>query len=360
LPTPPTEDGSADLSYILGVADALGPLLKRYSVIIDKSTVPVGTAEQVRARITAHSRVAFDVASSPEFFREGLAVQDFMEPDRIVVGVSSTRAKKVIAKLYEPLTKCGHPIFYMEERSAELVKYASNTFLATKITFMNEIANLCEKLGANVDDVRLGVGSDTRIGPRFLDAGIGYGGSCFPKDVQALLHTAQSYDYEFNILETVIALNDKQRRRLQQKILEHFGNDVRGKVFALWGLAFKPDTDDIRQSVSLQIIEDLVAQGAKIQAYDPQAMDNVRRLLGQSEQLSFADDKFAALVGADALVVATAWPQFARAPLAQIKASLNQPVVFDGRNMYELDAMRRHGFYYESIGRAVVISEDKT
>lgn len=355
LPTPPGEDGSADLSYILGVAGKLGPLLRHYTVVVDKSTVPVGTAQKVRARIAKGAKHPFDVVSNPEFLREGFAVRDFMEPDRIVVGTHSAKARAVMAGLYAPIAGDeGCRLLCMDEASAELTKYAANSFLAMKISFMNEIANLCERVGADVDAVRLGVGSDERIGHRFLFPGIGYGGSCFPKDVQALLCTANEQAYDFGLLEAVIKLNNRQQKVLTQKVLRHFGGDVRGKTFALWGLAFKPDTDDIRQSPALGVIEDLTAAGAQVVAYDPEAMDNVRRLMAGNRRLSFADSEYDAAGGADALLVVTEWAQFKSASLARLKKLLAKPEVFDGRNVFEPDDMRRHGFYYESVGRATV------
>jgi UDPglucose 6-dehydrogenase len=354
LPTPPGEDGSADLSYVLGVADELGPLLKKYTVIIDKSTVPVGTAEQVRERIAAKTDVPFDVVSNPEFLREGFAVDDFMKPDRVVIGVSSQQARDVMGELYEPITDDTHPVLFMNERSAELTKYAANSFLAMKITFMNQIANLCEHVGADVDAVRRGVGSDERIGHRFLYPGIGYGGSCFPKDVLALIHTAGQFGYDFDLLQTVIDRNHDQQKKLVEKVKRYYEGNVAGKTFALWGLAFKPDTDDIREAPALVMINELLAAGATIQAFDPEAMDNVRRVFGDKEGLTLVDSETAALQGADALLIATEWKQFAGASLDQIKQDLNAPVVFDGRNIFDLDDMQRAGMYYESIGRPAV------
>lgn len=354
LPTPPGEDGSADLSYILGVADELGPLLTRYTVIVNKSTVPVGTAEKVRERIAKHAAVPFDVVSNPEFLREGLAVHDFMEPDRIVIGSSSARAKEAMEELYAPITRQGFPIIHMDERSAEVTKYAANSFLAVKITFMNQIANVCEAVGADVDSVRLGVGSDNRIGSRFLFPGIGYGGSCFPKDIEALVHTAKKAGYDFSMLSNVVALNTAQQRRLQQKIKHFFKRDLRGKKIALWGLAFKQDTDDVRQAPALHVVRDLVAEGVDIVAFDPEGMANAKKALQDVQGVRFVKDEYEALKGADALVIATEWPQFGSASLDRIKSLLAQPVVFDGRNMFALDDMRTAGFYYESIGRAVV------
>lgn len=354
LPTPPGEDGSADLSYVLGVAEQLGPLLNKYTVIVDKSTVPVGTAELVRANIAAGASVTFDVVSNPEFLREGLAISDFMHPDRVVLGVSAQKARAIMQELYEPIVADGQPIYFMDERSAELTKYAANSFLALKITFMNEIANLCERVGADVDAVRQGIGSDERIGHRFLYAGIGYGGSCFPKDVQALLHTSSQHDYAFKLLETVIGLNTKQQHVLTEKALRYYGDSVKGKTFALWGLAFKANTDDIRQSPALVIIQDLLRAGARVQVYDPEAMRHVQKLFGDDAEVSFAKDQYAALQGADALFIATDWKAFKDASLARIASELNSPVVFDGRNIFSLEAASQAGIRYESIGRATI------
>lgn len=354
LPTPPGEDGSADLSYVLGVADQLGPLLQGYAVIVNKSTVPVGTAERVRAKIAAGTQQPFDVVSNPEFLREGMAVKDFMQPDRVVIGASSQRAIERMSTLYEPFTKAGCELIVMDEASAELTKYAANSFLVMKISFMNEIANICERVGANVDHVRHGIGSDWRIGKGFLHAGIGYGGSCFPKDVLALAHIAQESGYDFKLIRSALDVNTHQVGLLQEKVLRYFNGDVSGKTFALWGLAFKPETDDIREAPALKIIRDLVARGATIQAYDPQAMERAKADLADVPSVRFMDDERAALQGADALLIATQWPQFKAVPLADIKQALAAPVVFDGRNMFSLEAMRSAGIYYESIGRTIV------
>lgn len=354
LPTPPGEDGSADLSYVLGVADDLGPLLTSYAVVVDKSTVPVGTAEKVRERIAKGATVEFDVVSNPEFLREGVAVEDFLKPDRVVIGAGSDRAAKVMTELYESITDEAHPLLLMNERSAEVTKYAANSFLATKITFINQIANLCERVGADVEAVRMGVGSDPRIGYRFLYPGIGYGGSCFPKDVLALIHTANEHDYQLELLQTVVDHNRDQAKVFIEKIKKYFSGDVSGKTFALWGLAFKPDTDDIREAPALMIIEALTAAGAKIVGYDPEAMENVKRRFEGNDKLSFAEDEFTALQGADALIVATEWKQFAGVSFEQIKAGLKEPVIFDGRNIYGLDAAKAAGVYYESVGRPII------
>ncbi len=353
LPTPPGEDGSADLSYILGVAEELGKIITSYKVIIDKSTVPVGTAEKVHAAIAANATVDFDVVSNPEFLREGFAVDDFLKPDRVVIGTTSDRAKTVMKELYKPFVRQGNPILFMDEKSAELTKYAANSFLATKITFMNEIANFCEIVGADVDAVRMGIGSDTRIGKRFLFPGIGYGGSCFPKDVQALVKSGNDADYKFEIIDAVLRVNNIQKLRLIEKLKNHYG-DLSGKKFALWGLAFKPDTDDIREAPALYIIDALLAAGAEISAYDPEAMNNVRNLYG--DKIHFATNQYEALADKDALLIATEWGAFRNPDFDKIKSTLNSPKIFDGRNLFDLEEMTGAGFYYESIGRETVIN----
>ena len=357
LPTPPGEDGSADLKYILKVADDLGPLLSQYAVIVDKSTVPVGTAEKVHAGIVKNAKVDFDVVSNPEFLREGVAVEDFMKPDRVVIGTKSDKAKSVMNRLYAPLVRQGNPVIFMDERSAEMTKYAANAFLATKITFMNEIANLCELTGANVDDIRRGIGTDSRIGKRFLFAGIGYGGSCFPKDVQALAKTAQDFNYDFKVLKSVMAVNNEQKTKLLPLIKNYFGDDLKGKTVAIWGLAFKPYTDDIRDAPALDNIRALLAEGVKITAYDPEAMDNVRNVLGN--QISYAHTSYAALDDADALLIMTEWPLFRTPDFDKMNLLLKNKVIFDGRNVYELDQMAEMGYTYYSIGRETVNSPDR-
>lgn len=353
LPTPPGEDGSADLKYILGVSDHLGKILTDYKVIIDKSTVPVGTAEKVRAAIAANFKGEFDVVSNPEFLREGVAVDDFMKPDRVVVGTSSERARKIMGDLYNPFVRQGNPIIFMDERSAELTKYAANSFLATKITFMNEIALLCEKLGADVDMVRRGVGSDERIGKRFLFPGIGYGGSCFPKDVQALVKSSIDVQYEFKILNAVMDINEKQKLHLLPKIKKYFNNKLKGKKFAMWGLAFKPNTDDIREAPALYMIDALVAEGASVCAFDPEAMPNVKQLLG--DKIDYAENQYDCLKDADALIIATEWNEFRTPNFLKIVTSLKTKVIFDGRNLFDTGAIKELGFYYESVGRATAI-----
>jgi len=350
LPTPEGEDGSADLSYIIDVANKLGNLIKKYKIIIDKSTVPVGTAEMVHNAIAKNiSEELFDVVSNPEFLREGVAVEDFMKPDRVVIGTNSERAREVMRTLYEPFVKQGNPIYFMDERSAELTKYAANSFLATKITFMNEIANLCEKVGANVDMVRLGMGSDTRIGKRFLFPGIGYGGSCFPKDVKALAKIADQNEYEFSILDSVIKVNEKQRTVLFDKIRNYYNGELKGKTIALWGLAFKPNTDDIREAPALYIIEKLLKAGAIVQAFDPEAMENVEKLYG--DKIAFANDQYEVLNNANALMILTEWNEFRSPDFNFIKSKLIDKAIFDGRNIFDPATMQQNGFYFESIGR---------
>lgn len=352
LPTPPGEDGSADLKYVLGVADELGRIITDYKVIVDKSTVPVGTAEKVRDAVGKHAKVPFDVVSNPEFLREGFAVDDFLKPDRVVVGTSSARAQKVMEDLYKPFVRQGNPIIFMDERSAELTKYAANAFLAVKITFMNEIANFCEAVGADVDKVRMGIGSDSRIGKRFLFPGIGYGGSCFPKDVQALAHSGEEAGYRFQIINSVMQVNERQKTTMVDKVKAHYGGDLRGKHFALWGLAFKPDTDDIREAPALYMIEALTAAGATVTAFDPEAMENVKKTIGK--KVNYATDEYEALQGADALIIATEWALFRNPDLRKLEQLLKEKTIFDGRNLYDLDEMQEHGFHYVSVGRQPV------
>ncbi len=349
LPTPPGEDGSADLKYILGVARDLGKILTDYKVIVNKSTVPVETSGKVREAIAANYKGEFDVVSNPEFLREGVAVEDFMKPDRVVIGTSSERAKKLMNDLYAPFVRQGNPVIYMDERSAELTKYAANAFLATKITFMNEIAQLCEKLGADVDMVRRGIGSDDRIGKRFLFPGIGYGGSCFPKDVQALVRSSNDVKYDFQILNAVMDVNEKQKLHLIPKIKTYFKGNLAGKHFALWGLAFKPNTDDIREAPALYIIDALVAAGATVTAFDPEAMSNVKKVIG--DKIKYAESQYDALEGADALIIATEWNEFRTPDFLRIVKNLKSKAIFDGRNLFDTAAIKELGFYYESIGR---------
>ncbi|HSX46119.1 MAG TPA: UDP-glucose/GDP-mannose dehydrogenase family protein [Candidatus Saccharimonadia bacterium] len=356
LPTPPHDDGSADLSAVLAVAGKLGKILpEHYCVVINKSTVPVGTAEAVRDAIAKDAKSKFSVVSNPEFLREGKAVQDFMEPERVVVGVSNERDEQIMREIYESFVNDKRPLYVTDQRTAELSKYAANTFLVTKISFMNEIAQLCERMGADVDLVRQIIGSDSRIGQKFLYPGIGSGGSCFPKDVRALKHMSDQQDYDFKLLAAAMAINDQQKHVLVYRLLDHFDGQLAGKTFALWGLAFKPGTDDIREAPALSIIDELLEHSARVVAYDPEAADNVRQLYAGKEGVEIVDDKFEALEGADALLIATEWPEFAEADLSQIREKLAQPAVFDGRNVFQPEQMRKAGFSYYSIGRRPVV-----
>ncbi len=353
LPTPPGEDGSADLRYILGVAEDLSHLITKYTVIVDKSTVPVGTSEKVYAALAANlSEDLFDVVSNPEFLREGLAVEDFMKPDRVVIGTSSERAKKAMQHLYQPFVRQGNPIIFMDERSAEMTKYAANSYLAARITFMNEIANLCERVDANVDMVRIGMGTDTRIGKRFLFPGVGYGGSCFPKDVQALAMTADQFDYDFQILKTVMGVNERQKRILVDKIRKYYQEPLAGKTIAVWGLAFKPNTDDIREAPALAIIDQLLEDGVNIRAYDPEAMENVRATYG--DKITLTETAYDALDGADALAIITEWSAFRSPDFDEVRRRMKATVVFDGRNLFDLEEIGAEVQYYDSIGRHVM------
>ncbi len=350
LPTPPGEDGSADLSYILNVADQLGGMMKEYKVIVDKSTVPVGTAEKVHAAVAKNAVVDFAVVSNPEFLREGFAVSDFMKPDRVVVGTRDERAIKVMESLYKPFVRQGNPIYFMDEKSAELTKYAANSFLATKITFMNEVANFCELVGADVDKVRVGIGSDSRIGKRFLFPGIGYGGSCFPKDVQALVKSGRENNFDFQILDAVTKVNYEQKTILFPKIKNYFKGDLKGKKIAIWGLSFKPDTDDIREAPALYMIEKLIDSGAEVVAHDPEAMENFKALsIGQ--QMSFSINEYDALDRADALLICTEWSIYRNPDFEKMKSLLNDAVIFDGRNLFDVQDMNAKGYFYSSIGR---------
>jgi UDPglucose 6-dehydrogenase len=353
LPTPPGEDGSADLSYIMGVARDLSGLITDYKVIVDKSTVPVGTAEQVAAILEEKlSKKMFDVVSNPEFLREGVAVEDFMKPDRVVIGTRSERAKKLMKQLYEPFVRQGNPIYFMDERSAELTKYAANSYLAARISFMNEIANLCEKTGANVDMVRIGMGSDSRIGKRFLFPGIGYGGSCFPKDVQALAKTASDYSYDFKILKSVMKVNGIQKGVLTKKIKKHYKNELSGKTVAVWGLSFKPNTDDIREAPALVIIDELLELGVKIRAFDPEAMVHVKNIYG--DRITLCGKMYEALEGADCLAIMTEWGEFRNPDFERMATLLHDNLIFDGRNVYDLEHVKEQGFTYISMGRPKV------
>jgi len=357
LPTPPDGDGAADLSYVLGVSEQIGTLLRRespprYRIIVNKSTVPVGTADKVSGILGEaglRAGLDFDVVSNPEFLREGAAVDDFMKPERVVIGTASERAAKRMHELYEPFVRQGNPIHVMAERSAEMTKYAANAFLATKITFMNEVANLCERVGADVDDVRIGIGSDNRIGKHFLYAGIGFGGSCFPKDVQALAHTAREYEYPFQILTAVLDVNERQRGILVDRIRAYFGGSLAGRHLAVWGLAFKPHTDDVREAPSHVVIQGLLREGVTVTAFDPEAHETTQAVLG--DVITYAEGAYEALEGADALVICTEWPEFRRPNFDKVKARLKQPVIFDGRNLYNVQRMADAGFEYYSIGR---------
>jgi len=357
LPTPPGADGSADLKYVLGVADHLGKILKDYKVIVNKSTVPVGTADKVSAAIAKNYKGEYDVVSNPEFLREGVAVDDFMKPDRVVVGTRSERAKKLMSDLYAPFVRQGNPVIFMDERSSELTKYAANSFLATKISFMNEVAQLCERMGADVDMVRRGIGSDDRIGKRFLFPGIGYGGSCFPKDVQALIMSSDEMKYDFEILKAVEKVNAHQKLHLVEKIKAHFKGDLKGKHIALWGLAFKPNTDDIREAPALSIIDALTTMGATITAYDPEAMHNVKAQIG--DKIKYATSQYEALSGADFLIIATEWSEFRTPDFERIEKEIKNKIIFDGRNLFEVSKMKELGYHYESIGRASTKVDNK-
>jgi UDPglucose 6-dehydrogenase len=352
LPTPPGEDGSADLSYVLGAAEDIGRILTSYKVIVTKSTVPVGTADAVREKIALYATSEFDVVSNPEFLREGMAIADFMRPDRVVIGTDSPRAERMMRELYHPFLLSGNPIMVMDPRSSELTKYACNAMLALRISFMNDIATLCEQCGANVDHIRLGMGLDTRIGKRFLFPGIGYGGSCFPKDVQALTETGRRFGATQQLLEVTHEINERQKRSMLTRLQDHFG-DLKGKKFAIWGLAFKPDTDDVREAPSIILIRDLLEQGAEVSAYDPEAIESTRRVLGDS--IVYTSRHYDACEGADALIVLTEWNKFREPDFDYLKDLLNEPIIFDGRNIYEIETMRNRGFTYYSIGRPAVL-----
>ena len=356
LPTPPGADGQADLSAVLSVAGQLGELIEEYKVIVNKSTVPVGTADRVRETIEAHTSIDFDVVSNPEFLREGAAVDDFLKPERVVVGTRSERAAEQMKLLYEPFVRSGNPIIIMDERSAEMTKYAANALLATKITFMNEIANICERVGANVDHIRRGIGTDSRIGKRFLFAGHGYGGSCFPKDVQAIHHTAGQYDYDFKILGSVMDVNNAQKVSLVHKMDDYFGGDLEGKTFGLWGLSFKPETDDIREAPSLYLAEALVKRGARLKAYDPEAIETFKAEVSDdvNDGITYVSDQTSALKDVDGLIIATEWNEFRRPDFASFLKYMKDPVIFDGRNLYDLDRARKEGITYFSVGREAV------
>ena len=352
LPTPPGEDGSADLSYVLGVAKQLGGLIKDYKVVVDKSTVPVGTAEKVAEVIKLNGCKEFDVVSNPEFLKEGFAVSDFMKPERVVVGTTSEKAKRIMNDLYRPFVRQGNPIYFMDERSAELTKYAANSFLATKISFMNEIANLCEKTGADVDAVRIGIGSDSRIGNRFLFSGIGYGGSCFPKDVKALANIGRESGYTLDILDSVMRVNEHQKLIIPKKVKDYYSNKLEGLVLGVWGLAFKPDTDDMREAPSIPIISALIDQGASIKAFDPAAMGNAKQFFG--DKITYAKNQYEAVEQVDALIINTEWSVFRTPDFSKLKSLMKSKVIFDGRNLFDLNRIKEHGFYYNSIGRETI------
>ncbi|MCL4121512.1 UNVERIFIED_CONTAM: hypothetical protein GTU68_013583 [Idotea baltica] len=352
LPTPQDEDGSADLSYVQGVAHDLGKMIKDYKIIINKSTVPVGTSDIVKEIVSSHTDVEFDVVSNPEFLREGYAVKDFMEPERIIIGSKSEKAKAILSKLYKPFTSTKRPIIFMNERSSELTKYASNCFLATKITFMNEVANLCEIIGSDVDMVRIGMGSDSRIGNRFLYPGIGYGGSCFPKDVNALVKSSDEANYDFKILKSVLDINVKQKKSLVPKVSRYFNDNMKGKKVAIWGLAFKPNTDDIREAPAIDVINELLLKDVEITAYDPEAMPNIKRIYG--DKIKYGKNAYDILEDAECLLICTEWSEFTQPSFGRIKKLLKNPVIFDGRNMFDLEAMQLNGFHYESVGRKII------
>lgn len=359
LPTPPGEDGQADLKYVLNVGEEIGKIIKSYKVLVNKSTVPVGTAEKVTERVQRNAKVDFDVVSNPEFLREGAAVEDFMKPERVVIGTTSARAMELMKQLYDPFVRSGNPVLFMDERSSELTKYAANAFLATKITFMNEIANVCELVGANVDNVRRGIGTDSRIGKRFLFAGIGYGGSCFPKDVQALDYTSDEYGYNFQILKAVMEVNDRQKLSIVEKIKMFYQGELKGKTFGIWGLAFKPETDDVREAPALYILEHLLAAGAHIKAYDPEAIHTFKIAFGEelSSKVEFVSKRLDAIQDVDALVICTEWNEFRTVDFADVKAGLRAPVIFDGRNLYDLDQAEKAGLTYISVGRKTVYGD---
>lgn len=354
LPTPPGADGQADLSAVLKVAGDLGELIEDYKVIVNKSTVPVGTADRVREAIAAKTDVEFDVVSNPEFLREGAAVEDFRKPERVVIGTSSERAAEIMTTLYEPFVRSGNPIIVMDERSSELTKYAANAMLATKITFMNEIANICENVGANVDNIRRGIGTDSRIGKRFLFAGIGYGGSCFPKDVQAIHYTAGQNGYDFKIIDSVMKVNEAQKVSIVKKMEDYYGtSDFSGKTFGLWGLSFKPETDDIREAPALYIAKELVARGAKLKAYDPEAIETFKKATSQEvlDNTTFVGSQQKAIEDVDALVICTEWNEFRRPTIDRFQDHMRDSIIFDGRNLYDLERARKANIKYISVGR---------
>lgn len=351
LPTPPGENDEADLSYVLDVAEKIGKIIKDYKIIVDKSTVPVGTAEKVKAQIAKNAKCEFDVVSNPEFLKEGYAVDDFLKPERVIIGSSSQRANQIMEELYKPFVRQGNPIIFMDEKSAELTKYAANAFLATKITFMNEIANFCEKVGADVDMVRVGIGSDSRIGKRFLFPGVGYGGSCFPKDVNALIKSGEKVGNEFKILKSVVGINENQKIILINKLKQYY-NNLEGLTIAVWGLSFKPETDDIREAPALYIIDELLKSNAKVKAFDPEAMENVKKIYHQ--KIQYCNNPYDVLENADALLICTEWQVFRNPDFDKVKSLMKKPVIFDGRNLYDLKKMQQLNFYYNSIGRNTI------
>jgi UDPglucose 6-dehydrogenase len=353
--TPQDEDGSADLTHVLAVAKGIGEHMNGPKVVVDKSTVPVGTADRVKREIEKVAKFPVDVVSNPEFLKEGAAIDDFLRPDRVVVGVASEHAAKVMSELYAPFVRTNNPILVMDVRSAEMTKYAANTMLALRVSFMNEVANLCEKAGADINKVRIGIGTDSRIGMSFIFPGIGYGGSCFPKDVQALIRTGADHEVDLRIARAVEDVNRSQKKLMVQKIVEHFGaSNVSGKTFAMWGLAFKPKTDDVREAPALSICRELVEMGAKVRAFDPEANETFKSRFGEHKSITYVDNNYLALEGADALVVCTEWNAFRQPNFKKIAASLSSPTIFDGRNIYDLDDMREYGFVYYSVGRPVV------
>lgn len=356
--TPQDEDGSADLTHVLAVAKGIGEFMNAPKIVVDKSTVPVGTADRVKAAIEKVSKYPVEVVSNPEFLKEGAAIDDFLRPDRVVVGVSSEHAARVMRELYAPFVRTNNPILVMDVRSAEMTKYAANTMLALRVSFMNEIANLCEAAGADINKVRVGIGTDSRIGMSFIFPGIGYGGSCFPKDVQALIRTGKDHGVGLRIARAVEDVNHSQKKLLVQKIVSHFGEEnIRGKTFAMWGLAFKPKTDDVREAPALEICSQLVQLGARVKAFDPEANETFRARFGEHASVEYVDNNYEAIQGAHALVVCTEWNAFRQPNFKRIREALVEPVVFDGRNLYELSEMQAHGFAYYSVGRPTVVRD---
>ncbi len=359
LPTPPGADGQADLTAVLSVSKQLGSIINDYKVIVNKSTVPVGTADLVRDRIALNAKVDFDVVSNPEFLREGAAIEDFLKPERVVVGSSSEKAIEIMKDLYAPFVRSGNPVITMDERSSELTKYAANALLATKITFMNEIANICERVGADVENIRRGIGTDSRIGKRFLFAGIGYGGSCFPKDVQAIHYTAEKSGYDFKILDSVMKVNEAQKVSMVPKIEEELGYDLTGKVFGIWGLAFKPETDDVREAPALYLMDELARRGATFRAYDPEAKETFKCAASKlvNDRTEYVESSNDALVQSDALIIATEWAEFRSTDMNRFTKLMNSPIIFDGRNLFDIEKIKNSGITYISVGRKKVRHE---